>query len=69
MIDAEKVVNGIDYENKANAFETLLGLHALTGCNATSALHGFGKKKALRAMLNHDSVKTFRLLGQERELC
>ena len=65
LIDVEKVVNGIDYENKASACAALLGLHVFTACDKTSGLHGCGKVKALRAMPEYDSLETFTLLGQE----
>ena len=68
LIDVEKVVNGIDYENKASVWEGLLGLHAFTGCDLLSAFHSRGKVKALQAILKNESVKTFRLLGQEWEV-
>ena len=65
VIDVEKVVNGTDYANKASVREALLGRYAFTGCDTTSAFHCLGKMKALEAMLKHDRVETFRLLGQE----
>ena len=52
-------------KKKASVCEALLGLHAFTSCDTTSAFHGHRKIKALRAMLKYDSVETFRLLGQE----
>ena len=67
-IDVEKVVDGIDYNNKADVSEALLGLHAFTGCDTTSAFHGRGKVKAFRLMLKHDFVSTFKSLGQSWEV-
>ena len=52
-------------KKKASVCEALLGLHAFTSCDTTSAFHGHRKIKALRAMLKYDSLETFRLLGQE----
>ena len=54
LIDLEKMVNWIDYENKASVCKALLGLHAFTGCNTTVAFYGRVKVKALQAMLKHD---------------
>ena len=68
LIYAEKVVNGINYEKKASVCEALLGLHAFTSCNITSAFHGHRKVKALPGMLKYDSAETFRLLGQDWEV-
>ena len=68
LIYAEKVVNGINYEKKASVCEALLGLHAFTSCNITSAFHGHRKVKALPGMLKYDSVETFRLLRQDWEV-
>ena len=50
LIDVENVVNGIDYKYKGCVCEALLGLHALTGCDTTSAFHGHGKVKALQVI-------------------
>ena len=58
--DVEKVVDGIDYNNKADVSEALLGLHAFT-----STFHGRGKVKAFRLMLKHDFVSTFKSLSQK----
>ena len=68
LIDVEKVVDGIDYNNKADVSEALLGLHAFTGCDTTSAFHGRGKVEAFRLMLKHDFVSTFKSLGQSWEV-
>ena len=65
LIVIEKVVNRIDYENKAGVCLTLLGLNAFTGCDTTKAFYGRGMVKALRTRLEHDSVESFRLLGNE----
>ena len=43
-------------------------LHVFTGCDTTSAFHGHGKVETLRTMLEHNSVDTLRLLGQEWEV-
>ena len=67
LIDVEKVVSKIDYENEAGVCKGLLGLRAFTGCDTTSAFHSRGKVKALRVMLKHNSVETFGLLGQNSE--
>ena len=65
LTDVEEVVNVIDYENKVGLRETFLELHVFTGCDTTGTFYGHGKVKAPRAMLKHDSLMTFRLLGQE----
>ena len=48
---------------------SLPGFHAITGCDTTSSLAGFGKKKAwdsfCRSTDHHDSLS---LLGEEQEL-
>ena len=43
LIDVEKIVNGIDYENIASVCEVLLGLHAFTGWDTTTAFYGCWK--------------------------
>ena len=58
LIDVEKVVNGIYYENEVSVCEALLGLNAFNDCDTTSAFHGCAKVKALREMQKHDSVET-----------
>ena len=68
LIDVEKVVDGIDYNNKADVSEAFLGLHTFTCCDTTSAFHGYGKVKAFRLMLKHDFVSTFKSLGQSWEV-
>ena len=68
LIDVEKVVDGIDYNNKADVSEAFLGLHTFTGCDTTSAFHGYGKVKAFRLMLKHDFVSPFKSLGQSWEV-
>ena len=65
LMYVDKVVDGINYNNKADVSETLLGLHAFTGCDTASAFHGRGKVKAFRLMLKHDFVSTFKSLSQK----
>ena len=64
----DKVVDGINYNNKADVSETLLGLHAFTGCDTASAFHGRGKVTSFRLMLKHDFVNTFKSLRQSWEV-
>ena len=56
------VVDGIDYNNKPDVSEALLGLHT------TSAFHSLKRVKAFRLMLKHDFVSTFKSLGQSWEV-
>ena len=68
LIDVEKVVDGIDYNNEAVVSEVVLGLYAFTGCDTTSAFRGRGKVKPFRLMLKHDFVSTFKSLEQNWEV-
>ena len=68
VIDVEKVVKRIDYENKAGLCKALPGLHTFTGCDTTNMFYGRGEVKARRAVLKHDSLVTFRLRGKEWEV-
>ena len=68
LIDVEKLGDGIDYNNKAYVSKALLGLHAFTGWDTTSAFHGRGKVKAFRLMLKHDFVSASKSLGQSWEV-
>ena len=68
LMYVDKVADGINYNNKADVSETLLGLHAFTGCDTASAFHGRGKVKAFRLMLKHDFASTFKSLRQSWEV-